>query len=389
MGRGIRQDAAERAVKRGNYLLILPDGRGCPEEMGEPPLVITGATVLTGVDLVPLTDAIVAFEDGVITAVGSTDEIRVSDGAQTIDARGKTLMPGFIDAHVHIGFVDPADVLNGGVTTVRDLAWPPGVISTLVEASRVDTFAGPTIVAAGPMLTAPGGYPTRAGWAPPGTGLEVARPQDARGVVGSVVDAGFSIVKIALNPPAGPVLDLDTLSAIVETAHEGGLKVTGHIHGLEQLDKALDAGVDELAHMLMSDETIPQRTIERMVRARMTIVPTLAIFSGDTSRTAIANLRAFRESGGRVIYGTDLGNEGPQPGIDPKEVRGMHQAGMSGLDIIRSATIDSAAWLSLEHVGSIEVGNDADLVLVDGDPLADPSALTRIAGVWRRGIRAR
>lgn len=358
-------------------------------KMGEPPQVITGATVLAGDELVPLTGGVVVIEDGVITAVGPKDEVQIPEGAHTIEAHGKTLIPGFIDAHVHIGFYDPAVVLAGGVTTVRDLAWPPERIARLVDASRGDPLAGPTILAAGPMLTAPGGYPMRAGWAPPGTGLEVDRPEDATAAVASVADAGFSIVKIALNPPVGPVLTLDTLSAIVDAAHARDLKVTGHIYGLKQLDKALEAGVDELAHMLMSDEKIPQRTIERMVSAGMTIVPTLSVFSGGPLRTAIANLHAFRKANGRVVYGTDLGNEGPGPGIDAREVNAMHRAGMSSLEIIRSATIDSAAWLGLEGVGSIAASNDADLVLVDGDPLNDPSALTRIAGVWRRGVKAR
>jgi len=346
---------------------------------------ISGSTALLGHDLEPVEDAVVVFEGARIVDAGPSRVTSIPDAAEIVDGSRKTLMPGFIDAHVHIGFYDPPEVVTGGVTTVRDLGWPPERISPLVSASLADGFAGPAIVAAGPMLTAPGGYPTRAAWAPQGTGREVSHARAGRAAVFEVADAGYQVVKVALNPPVGPVLDTDTLSAIVEEAHALGLKVTAHVYGLQELHKAIATGVDELAHMLLSDETIPQPTIDRMVSAGMAVVPTLAVFAGSALDTAIANLRAFRAAGGLVIYGTDLGNEGPQPGIDVTEVRAMSLAGMNGKDIIRSATVDSAAWLGLDSSGVIAEGFDADLVLVDGDPLADPSCLTRIAAVWRRG----
>lgn len=349
--------------------------------------VIIGATALVGTELGATEDATVVVEDGTIRAIG-TGDIEIPSGADRIDARGCTLIPGFIDAHVHIGFYEPRDVLRGGVTTVRDLGWPPERIEHLVRASRSDEFDGPTILAAGPMLTAPGGYPTRAPWAPDGTGLEVRGPEEAERAVSSVADAGAVIVKVALNPPVGPVLSLDTLAAIVDAAHERGLKVTGHVHGLDELDKALAAGMDELAHILTSAERIPDPTIERMASTGMVVVPTLSIFSGAALEVAIANLQAFRAAGGRVVYGTDLGNEGPRPGIEPNEVRAMAQAGMPARDIIRSATVDAAAWLGLETTGAIEVGRAADLVLIEGDPVARPEALTQIRAVWRRGLKA-
>jgi imidazolonepropionase-like amidohydrolase len=349
---------------------------------------ITGATALVGPSLTPIENAAVIVEGRAVAAVGPAAGMDMPRGAVT-QVEG-TLIPGFIDSHVHIGFYEPHDVLIGGVTTVRDLAWPPKVIAELAARSHADDFDGPTIVAAGPMLTAPGGYPTRAGWAPPGTGVEIAGTDQVERAVAGVAEAGFSIVKVALNPPVGPTLDLDTLSAIVRAAHDRGLRVTGHIYGIHELRKAITAGVDELAHMLMSDERIPVSLIEEMVSADMTIVPTLSVFPTPGRRTAIANLHAFRSAGGRVIYGTDLGNEGPVPGIDPTEVDAMAQAGMSGGDIIRAATVDAAAWLGLTGVGVIDRGADADMVLVGGDPLTEPRDLTEVRTVWRRGqIRER
>lgn len=350
--------------------------------MNPPSRAITGATALLGPDLTPIEDAVVVIDGERVAAAGAADEITIPDGASTVDAGGKTLLPGFIDAHVHIGFYEPEQVLKGGVTTVRDLGWPPEQIDGLIAASA---GSGPTIIAAGPMLTAPGGYPSRAAWAPSGTAREIIDTDDARSAVAEVVGGGRAIVKVALNPPVGPVLDAATLSAIVGEAHDRGSRVTGHIYGIEELHKAIDAGIDELAHMLMSDEVIPPSTIERMAEADMTIIPTLSVFSGPALQTAIANLRAFLEAGGRTIYGTDLGNEGPLPGIDAREVRAMSQAGMSGRDIIRSATVASAEWLGLESTGVIATGYYADLVLVNGDPLEDPACLTSVDRVWWRG----
>src|SRR4029453_19391306 len=100
--------------------------------------------------------------------VGST---RLAPGADDELEVDGFLMPGAADRHVHIGLADPGAVLLGGGTAVRDLAWPPAVIFPLAGGSELPTFNGPLIRAAGPMITAPGGYPTAERWAPPGTGL--------------------------------------------------------------------------------------------------------------------------------------------------------------------------------------------------------------------------
>ena len=353
--------------------------------MGRGITAIVGATALVGAELEPVPQSAIVIDGERIREVGPRDRVGVPPHAVTVDAAGLTIAPGFVDAHVHIGFYDPVDVLARGVTTVRDLGWPATDIFSLARASARPDFLGPTILAAGQILTAPGGYPTRAAWAPPGTGLEVPRPVDAPHAVRLMADAGACVIKVALNPPAGPSLDAATLTAIVEAAHARPLRVTGHVFGLEELHKALDAGLDELAHVLMSPEPIPQDTLERMVAQGMVMVPTMAIFNGRARDIALANLRDFLESGGTVVYGTDLGNEGPRPGIDAREVAAMAEAGMSGRDIIAAATSAAASLLGLDSIGSVTAGMAADLVAFHGDPLREPAALTRVARVWRRG----
>jgi imidazolonepropionase-like amidohydrolase len=117
------------------------------------------------------------------------------------------VMPGVVDRHVHVGLSDPTRIVANGVTAVRDLGWPPRVIHRLAAASEDSSFGGPLIRAVGPMLTCRGGYPTRAGWAPRGTGLEVRGPDDAGRATREVLAASSAaVVKVALNAEAGPVL---------------------------------------------------------------------------------------------------------------------------------------------------------------------------------------
>jgi imidazolonepropionase-like amidohydrolase len=350
---------------------------------------LIGGTALVGRALQPVPNAAVVMREGTITAVGERDRIDIPSETATIDAGGSTLLPGFIDAHVHIGFFEPSRELVGGVTSVRDLGWPPADIFPLAKRSQASSFDGPAIYAAGAMLTAPGGYPTKATWAPEGTGLEVPGPSAAQHAVGSMVSEGATIIKIALNPPAGPTFDTATLGAIVEAAHASGLRVTGHVHGLQELEKAIRCGVDELAHLPLGTDPIPTVTLERMIAEGMTVVPTLAIRSGKELDVALENLRNFTQNRGRVVYGTDLGNAGTAPGIDERELFLMAAAGMSPPEILQSATVGAGEWLNLDSAGILEVGRDADIITVGGDPLDHLGALSDVEMVFRRGRRVR
>ena len=131
--------------------------------------------------------AAVVCEGGRVTYAGPSAAAPRADEFLEVDG---FLMPGVADRHVHIRLADPGAVLLGGVTAVRDLAWAPDEIFALANASELPTFTGPVIRAAGPMLTAPGGYPTASSWAPPGTGRELAGPEDAAAAVAELADHG-------------------------------------------------------------------------------------------------------------------------------------------------------------------------------------------------------
>lgn len=286
------------------------------------------------------------------------------------------LIPGVVDHHVHIGLSDPRAVLGGGVTFARDLAWPPEDIFPLADISQATDFDGPAIAAAGPMITARGGYPTRSGWAPAGTGLEVSGPEEAAGAVDRVAAQDPSVIKVALNAEAGPTLTDAELVAVCETAHRRRLAVTAHAQGPGQVERALGAGVDELAHCPWT-ERLSDDLVEALAR-QMAIVSTLDIHSygRDTPALGVAvdNLRRFVAAGGRIRYGTDLGNGPIPPGIHIGEVRHLEAAGLSPDGILRAMTLSP-----------LRSGAEGDVVGLAGDPFQDVEALGRVRLVVRRG----
>ena len=288
------------------------------------------------------------------------------------------VMPGVVDRHVHIGLSDPEEVVAGGVTAVRDLGWPPDVIFPLSETSEGAAFNGPLIRCAGPMITCRGGYPTRSGWAPRGTGLEVTGPEQAATAARTLLERGAAVLKVALNSDAGPTLSNEELRAVCDVAHAAGTIVTAHAQGRGQVERALTASVDEFAHCPWS-ERLSDEVIAAMAE-KMRIVSTLDIHSygRDTPEleVAIDNLSRFVRRGGRVAYGTDLGN-GPIPaGIHVGEAEHLYRAGLSRERVLEAMTSRPLA-----------AGEPADLIGLGGNPLDDLSGLNDIEFVIRGGRR--
>lgn len=318
-----------------------------------------------------------------VLGAGPHGEVAVPADADRVAGAATTLLPGFVDAHVHLGLLDPRRVVRSGVTVARDLGWDPAESFRLAAHLASDPAAGPRLLAAGPMITAPGGYPIRAGWAPPGTGLPVGDPGEAAAAVHGLAARGAAVVKVAQEPRAGPTLPSEVLSTVVREAHAAGLRVTSHIDSLAELEKALAAGVDEAAHGLWSEEEIPESVARRMAAAGMVVVPTLHIHP---SRARLSSLRRFLASGGRVVYGTDMGNAGPPPGIDPEELALMEASGMTREAALAAATSGAASHLGLARNGRIGPGATANLVLVEGDPRHDLGTLGRPVLVMHEGM---
>lgn len=258
-----------------------------------------------------------------------------------------TVLPGYRDAHVHLGLVTGAGLLAGGIAAVDDFGWGLDLARTWPTAPGF-----PHVTIAGQLLTAPGGYPVESGWAPPTACCELAAPSEAASAVDRQLDAGAGFVKVALNSDAGPVLDDETLRAIVGRAHEFRIPVVAHAQGAGQAARALEAGVDVLAHTPWS-EHLDDALVEAMAAAApqtltgsMTWVSTLDIhgwgsFDGDFV-VASDNLRRFHAAGGSIRYGTDLGN-GPLPlGVNERELLALEHAGLD-LDALAAAITPAAS----------------------------------------------
>lgn len=333
------------------------------------PLRLTGGRLLHGAALVA---ADIGVRDGRL--VDPTDVT----GAEELDCTGLALLPGLVDCHVHLPFSSPAAVLAGGVTTVRDLGSPlttPGALG-LVGTTPLH------ILAAGQLLTAPGGYPSTS-WGPPPTSREVRGVGDAAEAVGEQLAAGARWIKVALETSAGrPVLAPDVLAAVVAAAHQASTPVTAHVGGSPaMLDRALETGVDELAHLPRYDVT--PAAMAAVAAQGMALVPTVAL--PDTTEHAAAALAAFLEAGGRALYGSDLGNAATGAGLAVGELAALEAAGMSRVQALRAATVDAADYLGIDGGGRLEPGAPADVLGIGGDPLADLTALRDVRLVLAGG----
>jgi imidazolonepropionase-like amidohydrolase len=347
-------------------------------------LAIVGAAVFDGSGSAPEPARTVVVGGGRVERLGPAGEVAPPAEATVIDGAGCTLLPGIVDLHVHLDFYPPADVLAGGVTTVRDLGWPAGRLAALRQQAERPGAASPRLLAAGQILTVPGGYPTRAAWAPPGTARPVTGAAEAAAAVAELAAAGAAVVKVALDDRVGPTLPEPVLAAAVAAAGAHGLGVTAHVGTAREAEKALAAGVAELAHWPFHRRTLPERLIARLA-ATMTVVPTLHIQPSPARRQGV---RRFVALGGRVLYGTDLGNQGPPPAVDVEELRLLVAAGLAPAAALAAATSEAAAHLGLADAGRVVAGARADLLLVAGDPLADLDALSRVRLVTRDGVVA-
>ena len=249
-------------------------------------------------------------------------------------------LPPLIDHHVHLHLIDADRLAPGGISGVVDLGGDP------VALARREKDGIPRVAYAGSFLTAVGGYPVGRSWAPPEISREIRDPSTHPGVPGGAATAvdeqasfGASVIKVALNAAAGPVLDEAALGAVIASARERGLPVVAHVEGDGMPQLALDAGVDVLAHTPFT-EAVGRKLTHHAVRAGQLWISTLAIHREDPHAAELArvNLAGFAAAGGRVLYGTDLGNGDLAVGVNPDEVAALDRAGVRGAALIEAMT---------------------------------------------------
>jgi imidazolonepropionase-like amidohydrolase len=319
-----------------------------------------------------------AVRGGKIVAAG---RLRIPRGARVIRLRNATILPGFIDLHVHSS---PPVLLRAGVTTTRNLGRP--------EAALRPPFAlrgYPREVSAGPVITVPGGYPTGRH---PGIAAPVRSVQEATAKVNGLVAKGAAVIKIALlaeiDGRPRPVLSVDQVRAIVAAAHRHRRLVTAHVVEGKGLDLALAGGIDELAHTPCVRVTRDQ--LAAVAARRIAVVGTLhgaRVFFRAECPDLLSNARAFVEAGGRLLYGTDIPVVAAT--LDVEELGLMQQAGLTPTRVLRAATAEAGRQLGMAPLGTLVRGAPADLFVVRGDPTRSLRALRRPVFVMARGTRVR
>ena len=340
-------------------------------------------------------------------------------GTEGIDARGKWIVPGLIDMHVHYhpGWMD-ALFLRHGVTTVRDVGGGLDSILALREDSRAAGFVGPRIFACGPLIDGP--------WPRHGTGLSVSvqTVAEARAMARRLLDRGVDCLKIY--EQLTPAL----VEAVVREAEGTRVPVTAHLRDTTAL-QALDLGVRGLEHAFgfeACDETVAAQVVRRVVERGAYVVPTLAITeqmsrlgspeqetmallteipdarrlywrrtaaaaSPDRKASAARRLECLKtfvarlqRAGGQVVAGSDTSNPYVVPGASlHRELELLVEAGLSPREALAAATRTAAAIGQAQTLGTLEVGKRADLIVLGADPIASIGALHQVEVVIRDG----
>ncbi len=350
-------------------------------------LAIVNGMLIDGTGADPIPNAVLLIAGDRIAAAGPAAAVKVPPGVKTVDVGGATILPGFINAHVHSAF--NKDNLKawalGGVTTVRDESASPGQIASL-KAFREEISSNPDyarLVSAGSMLGVPGGYGQRF----------ITSTEEARQAVVEELADGVNLIKVSLEDGyAGkhdlPKLTTEELAAIVSTARAHGLPVSAHITQGRFLQPLLDAGVDDIAHVPY--DFIPPESLKQMVAQGIYLVPTFTVFRnyGAPVTGCVNNLRQFVELGGQVALGNDYGG-GPDTfelGIPMFEIQSMSEAGMTPMQIIVASTRNAALVSNMEKdLGTLAPGKIADVLIVGGNPLEDLRALANIQLVIHNG----
>jgi imidazolonepropionase-like amidohydrolase len=390
---------------------------------GEDVLAFTRARVFDGVRVIP--DSTVVVRDGVISAVTAGAEFPA--GAIVVDGRGKTLLPGLIDAHTHTYSAEQlrAAVIFG-VTTELDMFTNP----SFAASQRAEQTAGKAtgradLRSAGTLVTAPGGHGTEYGFPIP----TITAAEQAEAFVAARVAEGSDYIKIVYDDGSEvglpwKTIDEPTLAAVIRAAKTRKKLSVVHVLAREFARRAIATGADGLVHLFV-DEPVDDAFVRLVAEHNAFVIPTLTVLdsvnrnggnaaladdpalapyltpddvrmlkSGFPGKTPPADVRkipsetvkALNAAGVRVLAGTDCGNPGTTHGASVhRELALLVSAGLTPIKALAAATAQTALTFGLTDRGRIAPGLRADLVLVDGDPTVDIMATRKIAGVWKQG----
>jgi imidazolonepropionase-like amidohydrolase len=386
-------------------------------ELATPALALVGGRVQPSPDAPAIPEGVVLIEGGVITAVGPRADVRLPSGAMLIECAGATVMAGFWNSHVHFtqavwneAETAPAERLadalhamltSYGVVSALDTGSSPGIALALRRRIASGEIPGPAIMIASGSFVPEGGSPY---YVLPARLPEVKTVSTTAAMADAVLDRGADGIKLFTGSWATQtsivVMQPELVRAATETAHRRGKFVIAHPSNSAGARVAIEGGVDILAHTFPTeldrrpwDRALPGMMVER----RMALVPTLKLFPSELRKLGLppavseivlgiaqAQLRAFAEAGGQVLFGTDVGY---MPDYDPTdEYVFMQQAGLSYARILAALTTAPAERFGAStRAGRLARGFAADIVVVDGDPARDIRSLAKVRYTLRDG----
>lgn len=378
---------------------------GAPEEFA-----LVGARIYSAPTEAPIDSGVIVIRDGKIASVGTQ---KVRSKVRTIDCKGKTIVAGFWNNHVHFTEPkwDPAATLPAkqlteqlqemftryGFTTVVDTGSAPMNTQALRKRIESGDVAGPKIFTAGSPLYPKNGVPFYVVESFPPDILKLlaqpGTPEEAVHAVRDQIAQGADLIKLFVvswvrrDGKIRPFpMDLEIAKAAVAEAHRQKKLVFAHPSTVEGLELVLKSGVDVLAHTTEDPELWTDALVSRLKAADVSLVPTLTLFSRNRDFENIQKeVKMYSAAGGRIMFGTDIGYLADYP-VLAHEFELLDRAGLTFPEILAALTTAPANRFGLStQTGRIAPGMNADLVVLDGDPAQEVKAWSKVAMTLRVG----
>ncbi len=387
----------------------------------EKPLVFRNVDVFDGSHLIRRTNVLV--RNGMVRAIG--EDISIPSFVEVIDGKGKTLLPGLIDAHIHLGIYQKEqflrDALNFGVTTELEMSGSDASLAlrNKIMADGINDMAD--LRNAGTVITVPHGHPTQMGGPPIPT---LGPSDDVQAFVDARIAEGGDYIKI-IYEHAYPTLTKQQLEDVVAAAHRRNRLVVVHVTTQREARDAIAAGADGLAHIFA--DSVPEPGFAKFAAEHhVFVIPTLSVVEAATETSskpwwpdpkvspfitpsmranlerkfppgfrpdlklanAVAAVSALRRAGVSILAGTDAPAPSLVHGLSlHHELELLVLSGLTPLEALAAATSEPARAFGFHDRGRIAAGIRADLLLINGDPTVNITATRDIVGVWKLGVR--
>jgi imidazolonepropionase-like amidohydrolase len=380
---------------------------------GHQRLALVGGQIYPAPFEKPIPDGVIVIENGKIAVVGKKGNVQLPADTETINCAGRTIVAGLWNSHVHLSepkWQNAADLpaaqlteqlqqmlTRYGFTSVVDTA--SLLPNTVALRRRIESgeVAGPRILTAGLPIYPENGVPYYVVDSVPPELVKLlpqpATPEEAVRAVDQDIDQGADVIKlfvvswVSRGDKHVPLpMPLEIVQAAVTEAHRRGKLIFAHPSLIEGVELVLQGHVDVLAHTIEDGDHWNDSLVARLKAAGVSLIPTLTLFSGEQGFQGILReVKSYSDAGGQILFGTDVGYLTDYPDLT-KEFALLSQAGLAFPQILEALTTAPAARLGFAgKTGRIAAGQDADLVVLDGDPARDITAFSRVHITVRLG----